>query len=99
MTAWKDTLDSAILSQSFPNLVHDISHGSLIGNPPPLLHTFIPDNLSSANICLDIIWDELQEETTAGHMSGPFSVEEAHVILEPLLSDWSKRFLAMESGA
>ena len=80
MTAWKDALDSANLSQSFPNLVHDITHESLIGNPPPLLCTFIPDNLSSANICLDIIRDELQEETAAGCMSSPFSIEEAHII-------------------
>ena len=81
-TAWKDALDSANLSQSFPNLVHDITHGSLIGNLPPLLYTFICDNLSSTNIFPDIIWDKLREETAAGHMSGPFSIEGAHIIFD-----------------
>ena len=80
VTAWKDALDSANLIQSFPNLVHDITHGLPIGNPPPLLRTFIPDNLSSANVRPDIIRDELREETAAGRMSGPFSIEEAHII-------------------
>ena len=82
VTAWKDALATANLTHSFPNLVHDISHGSPIGNPPPLLHTFIPNNLSLANIRPDIIWDELREETTACHMSGPFTTEEARVIFD-----------------
>ena len=43
-TAWKDALATANLSQSFPNLVHNISHGSPTGNPPPLHHTFILNN-------------------------------------------------------
>ena len=80
VTAWKDTLDSANLSQSFPNLIHDISHGLPIGNPPPLLCTFMADKFSSTNIQPDIIQDELWEETAAGPMSSPFSIEEAHII-------------------
>ena len=81
-TAWKDALDSVNLSQSFPNLIHNITHGLPIGNSLPLLCTFIPDNLSSANILPDIIQDKLQEEIAAGRMSGPFSIKAAHIIFD-----------------
>ena len=78
--AWKQALADAYLTSAFPNLVHDITYGSLIGNPPPLLHTFIPKNLASATLLPDIIENELLNETSSGRMSRPFSVEEAHVI-------------------
>ena len=35
-SAWKDALDSSNLTCLFPDLVHDITYGSPIGNPPPL---------------------------------------------------------------
>jgi hypothetical protein len=57
-----------------------ITFGSPIGNPPPLLHTFIPKNLTSATLLPDIIENELLNETASGRMTGPFSVEEAHII-------------------
>jgi len=34
----------------FSNLVHDITYSVPIGNPPLLTHTFIPNNLKSADI-------------------------------------------------
>ena len=78
--AWKQALADAYLTSTFPNLVHDITFSSPIGNPPPLLHTFIPKNLASATLLPDIIENELLNKTSSGCMSGPFSVEEAHVI-------------------
>ncbi len=80
--AWSRFLAESFLTPEFPNLVHDITYGSPIGNPPPLLHTFIPKNLASANLHPKIINNELLEETTSGHMSGPFTVDEAHLIFD-----------------
>ena len=81
-SAWKCALDAANITHLFPNLVHDITFGSPIGNPPPLTQTFIPPNLASANIQPEIIVKELLDETAAGRMSGPFTVDDAHQIFK-----------------
>ena len=65
---------------SFPNLVHDITYGTLIGNPPPLTHIFIPSNLKSADVDTMYMNNFIQEELDAGRFNGPFSVDEAHEI-------------------
>jgi len=77
-SAWQHALDTANITHLFPNLVHDITFGSPIGNPPRLTQTFIPPNLASANIRLEIIDKELLDETASSRMSGPFSIEDAH---------------------
>jgi len=64
----------------FPALVNDIIFGSPIGNPPPLHHTFIPDNLPSTTSLPDIIDHEIASELATNQMSGPFSICQAHTI-------------------
>ena len=81
-SAWKDALDSSNLTFLFPNLVHDITYGSPIGNPLPLDTTFIPKNLGSTDLHPEIIDNELLEETSAGQMLGPFTPDEAIIIFE-----------------
>jgi len=66
---------------SFPNLVHDITYSVPIGNPPLLTHTFIPNNLKSADIDPVYMDKFIQEELDIGHFDGPFSVDEAHTIV------------------
>ena len=78
--AWHRALLYAQLLPSFPFLVHDITYGSPIGNPPPLTCTFLPNNLPSANIRPDIIDQELLGETASGRMSGPFTIDQATII-------------------
>ena len=70
-------LETTKLSLSFPNLVHNITYGSPIGNPLPLSMSFLPSNLPSANIRPKIIDQELVVEVAARWMSGPFTVSEA----------------------
>src|SRR6266481_2829719 len=79
-SAWNLALATANLTSQFPKLVHGITYGSPIGNPPPLLHMFIPKNLASADFLPNIIDQELLDETAAGCMSGPFTVSEASCI-------------------
>lgn len=79
---WREALKLCNLSHLFPNLIHDITYGSPIGNPPPLTHTFIPDNLASVNLKAQFISDDIVAEVTTGRMSGPFSVEEAQSIFQ-----------------
>jgi len=79
-TAWQQALSHCDLSNKFPNLVHDITYSSPIGNPPPLMQTFLPPNLASANIHPNLIDLELTSEFAAGQMSGPFSPAEASII-------------------
>jgi len=78
--ALQQALSLCNLSKKFPNLVHDITYSSPIGNPPLLSCTFLPPNLSSANIHPNLIDLELASEVTTSRMSGPFSPVEATII-------------------
>ena len=70
---WHCTLSNCNLLNSFTNLVHNISYGSQIGNPPPLMNTILPPNLSSVNIHQKIINQELVDKVLAGYMSWSFT--------------------------
>jgi len=78
--AWLLTLQHADLLHLFPNLVHDLIYGTPIGDLPKLTHTFIPDNLGSANMDPDHMDSFLAEEVASGRMDGPYSIESAHHI-------------------
>src|SRR5882724_10430622 len=78
--AWHLALQHADLLHLFLNLVHDLTYGSPIGNPPPLSHTFISNNLGSADIDPAYMDSFLVEEVTSGRMDGPFTVNYAHQI-------------------
>jgi len=65
-SAWHTALASSNLLSLFPNLIHDLTYGSPIGNPPPLSKVFLPKNLPSANIHPTLINQELQAEAEAG---------------------------------
>ena len=78
--AWLMALSSENLLVSFPNLVHDITYGSPIGNPPPLSDCFLPQNLSSENILPEVIVKDLLAEVSAHHMSGSFTTEQTSII-------------------
>ena len=80
--AWLAALSSSNLLSSFPNLVHDLTYGSPIGNPPPLSKSFLLPNLSSANIHPSLIYQELLMEVAAGRMSGPFTITQATIIFD-----------------
>ena len=77
---WKQALIDMDLIHIYPKLVHDLTHGSPIGNPPPIHFTFIPKNLPSANIQSEYISNLIAEEVAAGRMDGPYTIEQAHVI-------------------
>jgi len=81
-----DTLRLAILATGithlFPNLVHDITHGVPIGNPPPLTFTLSPNNLRSANIDPLYLDKFIQDKLDASHFNGPFSFKEAYMIFD-----------------
>src|SRR5882672_4068969 len=78
--AWQAALASAKLLSAFPNLVHDLTYGSPIGNPPLLSKNFLPNNLPSANIHPVLIHQELLSEVSASRMSGPFTISQASII-------------------
>ncbi len=76
-SAWLDTLKRCNLLQKYPNIVHDITHGAPIGNPPLLTSTFIPKNMPSASKHANIIDEYLAEEIEAGRMSASLTIEQA----------------------
>src|SRR5882724_10619328 len=78
--AWHLALIQAGLNNSFLNLVHDLTHGSPIGDLPLLTYTFTPKNLSSADIDPAYMDSFLVEEVSSGHMDSPFSMDTAHHI-------------------
>src|SRR5882724_2634469 len=57
-----------------------LTHGAPIGNPPPLSHIFIPNNLKSAEIDPMYMDNFLVAEVTTGRMEGPFTVAQVHAI-------------------
>ena len=65
----------------YPNLVHNLNHGSPIGNPPPICITFLK-NLPSANIQPSYISNIITGEVATGGMDGPYTIEQAHVIYQ-----------------
>jgi len=80
LNTWNHALLKAKLDLSFLNLVHNPTYGSPIGNPPPLMHTFLPPNLPLANFHAAIIDQDLVDRVVVGPISGPFSLEDAHII-------------------
>jgi len=81
LEAWRWALHDAGISQNYPNLMHDLKIGSPISNPPPIDFTFIPKNLTSTEINPDYITNLIAEEVSVGHMDGPYSIEEVHLIM------------------
>ena len=79
LAAWLHTLLEAGILVSFPNVIHDISYGSPIGNLS-LSSTFLPHNLASAMLHPEIIDLELNAEVSSNCMSGPFSISQASSI-------------------
>jgi len=77
---WAVALACSGLSKKYPTLINDIVYGSPILSPPPLMHTFMPPNLPSANLNPAHMNCELKMEVDAGCMSIPFSIEDAHLI-------------------
>ena len=77
---WQAALEHCNLSDTFPNLIHNIIHGSPIGNPPPLTSTFLLQNLPSASLYPELIDEELLKELHARQISRPYSIKEAHII-------------------
>jgi len=73
-------LSKAKITQLYPNLIHDLTHCSPIGNPPLLQYMFIPNNLPSANIQLQYITYSIMTEVAAGCMDGPFTIDQVHTI-------------------
>jgi len=45
LAAWNQALSDMNLINLYPNLIHNLTVSSPIGNPPPINFTFIPDNL------------------------------------------------------
>src|SRR5882724_8037142 len=78
--AWQLALHKADITLLYPNLVHDLTHGSPISNPLLLWYTFIPNNLTSANIHPEYITNLITAEVAAGRMDSPFTIEQAHII-------------------
>jgi hypothetical protein len=77
---WQLALHDANIHTHYPNLVHDLTYESPIGNPPRLEQTFILPNLPSAKLNPIYILHSLSEEVASGHMDGPFSIPEVHHI-------------------
>ena len=69
------------LSSAYPLLCDNLRHGLPLGHMPALTEPVILPNNPSTYPYMHEIHDYLQKELLAGRMSGPFSREEAEVIL------------------
>jgi len=75
--AWHIALQEASPIYSFPNIIHDLTHDTPIGNLPLLTYTFLPNNLTSVDIDPDYMDSFLVD---LGCMNGLFSIPLAHLI-------------------
>ena len=69
------------LSSAYPLLCENLTHGFPLGHMPALTEAVILPNNPSTYPYMHEIDDYLQKELLAGRMSGPFSREEAELIL------------------
>jgi hypothetical protein len=77
---WTAALRDCHLLEQYPNIIHDLIYGSPIGNPPPLAYTFIPRNMPSAIEQSERVDAHFLDEIAAGRMSGPYTVDQAHLL-------------------
>jgi hypothetical protein len=68
------------LTQHYPHLVDNLSHGFPLGRMPKLQHTVIIPNHKSVEEHPDAVHEYLKEELEKGCMSGPFSRPEMEEI-------------------
>jgi len=80
LTAWGIALCEAGLLYTFLNLIFDLTYGAPIGNPPPRIHTFSPNNLRSAELDPLYMDEFLASKVAMGQIDGPFTVTQAHVV-------------------
>ncbi|KAF5390649.1 hypothetical protein D9757_002642 [Collybiopsis confluens] len=69
------------ISDRYPLLVDNLRQGFPLGHMPTLSETIIINNHSSTIKYPEVVEEYISEESTAGRMSGPFSKEEAELIL------------------
>jgi len=75
---WVIALHEAGLLYSFLNLIFDLTYGAPISNPPSLMHTFIHDNLKSAELDLLYMDKFLASEVAMGQIDSPLTVAKDH---------------------
>jgi hypothetical protein len=68
------------LTQHYPHLIDNLSHGFPLGRMPKLQHTVIIPNHKSVEEHRDAVHDYLKEELEKQPMSGPFSRSEMEEI-------------------
>ena len=97
--AWDSALCTANLKHTFPFLVHHLTYGSPIGNPPQLANSFIPKNLPLVTLLPETILRGIESKLSAGGISSPFSIEGANIIFDGLvLGKFSPRPIGTQSG-
>jgi len=68
------------LFYAFPNLLSDLTYGAPISDPPILAHTFIPNNLKSAELDPAYMDEFLASEVATGCIDSLFMGAQAHDI-------------------
>jgi len=79
---FQKALEDSLLNFKYLSLVHDLIHGLPIRAPAPLTHMTIMPNLISAKLQPDLVVDYIAEEVLLGHISGPFTCKETHLIFK-----------------
>jgi hypothetical protein len=78
--AFASALSDSCLNGHYPTLVHHIINGFLISlDMPSISENFIPPNHYKTAEEDEIIQTKLKSEVVLGHMSGPFTVEQAEL--------------------
>jgi len=73
---FKIFLENASLLDHYPELCFKLTHGFLLSKFEPLLESYCPPNLPSADLYCKIIRTYINDEIKLGRFTGPFMQEE-----------------------
>ncbi|GBE80134.1 hypothetical protein SCP_0213370 [Sparassis crispa] len=79
-------LDNAGLLARYPELCFKITHSFPLGDLAPILESFTPNNLPSANDHMEVIREYISEELALGRFTGPFTRAQLETKIGPFRS-------------
>ena len=76
-------LENTGLLDRYPELCFKITHGFPLSNLAPVLESYCPPNLPSADFHLDVIREYIADKLRLGRFTGPYTKEELECLIGP----------------
>ena len=83
---FKIFMENTGLLNQYPKLCFKLTHGFPLGNLTPVLKSYCPPNLPSADFHSDIIWEYITHKLRLGCFTGTYTNEELKHLMGPFCS-------------